>query len=438
MAEQYASMLEEAWALGLAKKREPALRKAIALVDDDPFQLAAVALLARTLVEEGRTLASVDAIEKLVACYVRRGDLGAAVHASILADRAGGEGDSLRQTIAKAFGKGSPRIADVSPLPPPLPAAPRVPADLESASFETLCDRAERALVKFAGAIDTVKDGKLPKLPLFSELAPSALGRLLTAFELRELVKDEMAIEQGEEGREAFVVVRGTLRAERSNREDDATVLAVLGPGAIFGEMALVSEAPRAASVIAQEPTQLLVATREELENIAKDEPAIGKELGAYCRSRMISNLLRTSALLRAVPAADRDELVSRFKARSFSEGEMLVEEGQDSGGLFLIASGAVRVTKDDPDGDQLVLAELGPGEVVGEVGVVLRKPALATVVATFPTVALELSRDAFTQLVREQPSLLAELYQLATMREDETRTVVGQAAFSVDDDLLL
>lgn len=442
------NLLERAWALGLqaqggnASKRDEALRLAIAAFDKEHFQLTAVALLIQVLLDAKHTTGVAEACEKLADAYVRRGDLPGATAASHDADRAAGDGTEIRRGIAKAFGKGSKRAKEVSPTPPPLPS-PAIPdAALEALSGDALLQRASKALNLFVSVTDPVAHGDVPLLPLFSSVEPRALERLLTAFVPRHLALEEMAIEQHEAGHEAFIVVRGLLRAERSGpgqEEELPTLLAQLGPGAIFGEMALVSDAPRAASVTAQEPATVLAASREALEAIAANEPSIGKELGAFSRSRMIANLVRTSPLLRAIPSSEREQLMSLFVARTFAEGEALVVQGEEPTGLFLLASGGVRVTTEDPDdGEALVVADLGPGDVVGEISVVLRKPASATVVASFPTVALELVRAQFQDAIKQHPLVLAELYTLATTRDEELRTVVAQQALDVEEIVLV
>ncbi|MBX7193111.1 MAG: cyclic nucleotide-binding domain-containing protein [Sandaracinaceae bacterium] len=444
-SEREPTLLEQGWSLFFAStsaaSREPAMRIAIRLVESDPFQLAGVALLVRLAIAAGRKGAAAVAAPKLVEAYVRRGDLPAATAAAVLADRAGADGKAARASIAKAFGQGSSRLADVSPAPPPLPSTPEANPALEALAGEDLLDRGEATLRDFVDATDPLAAGKVPSLPLFSQLAPKALERLLTALTVRDLDMNGVAIEQGSEGREAFVVVRGTLRAERAASADEGepTLLAVLGPGAIFGEMALVSSAPRAAAVIAQEPTTLLVVARDALEAIAVDEPAIGRELGSYCRSRMLANLVRTSALLRAIPSADREGVIALFDTKSFGEGEVLFEEGSEPEGLYLVASGGVRVTTHDPaGGEDIVVADLGPGDVVGEISIVLRRPATATVSTAFPTIALELSRERFQEAIRRHPAVLTELYALATARQDELHSVVAQEALDVEDVVLL
>jgi CRP-like cAMP-binding protein len=440
--EREPTLLEAGWSLHLssaddAQARERALRVAIALVEVDPFQLSAAALLTRLAIAAGQKAIAAQAAVKLVDAYVRRGDLPAATAAAALADHADGDGATLRASIAKAFGQGSSRVADVSPSPPALPATPDLSA-LEPVKGKALLERASAALSQLVRADDPIAHGKVPALPLFSQLAPKALERLLAAVTVRDLDTTGVAIEQGSEGREAFVVVRGTLRAERTSASEQ-TLLAVLGPGSIFGEMALVSSAPRAASVIAQEPTTLLVVARSALETMAQTEPAIGRELGSYCRSRMLANLVRTSALLCAIPPAERDSVMALFEAKTFDEGEVLFEQGSEPEGLYLVASGGVRIATQDPaGGEDIVVADLGPGDVVGEISIVLRKPATATVTAAFPTVALELSRERFQEAIRRHPAVLTELYNLATARADELRSVVAQEALDVEDVVLL
>lgn len=435
MSSDALSLLDQAWDAVLNQRPEAGVRAAIAILEEDPGQLGAVQLLCRTLLLEGHDGAVEKHVKKLTHAWIRRGDLPQAVAAARLAKKTA----PLFSAIAAAFGKGSARLGDVSTQPPPLPVNPAIGA-LAKLEDDALYERAAKALEGFGAWEDPLDDGPVPSLPLFSALAPKALERLLAVMTVREFASGERVITQGEDGKEAFVVVRGMLRVDRDGLRQggQSTMLALLGPGAIFGEMALVSDSPRAAAVHAQEPTRVICMSRGDLEGLAKSEPAIGEELGRFCRTRMIANLVRTSSLLRAATAAQREDLMSRFATRQFDAGDALVHEGAEVGGLFLIASGAVRVMKEDEGGEGLLLAELGPGDVVGEIGIVLRRPATATVLATHPTVALELTRKAFEDAIKEHPTLLAELYQLALARDEETRSIVAQDVMDVGADVLL
>lgn len=424
----------------MAGKTDESLRLAIGLLQSDVQQLGAALFLSRVLIHEGRGFLAAEVATRLVGAFTRRGDLPQAVVAAKTAGEAGEDEDALLKSVAEAFGSDSDRLADVAPAPPPLPPNVEAPKALAAVKGDALFDKAEAALQGYFESDDDVdEESELPKLPLFSNLDADELKELLAAFTLKDVKPGETLVVEGEEGTDAYVVANGVLHVERRAEEGEKPILlASLGPGAIFGEMALVSDAPRAASVVADEVATALAIGREDLERLAKVTPEIGQQLATFCRGRMIANLLRHSSILASLSGKDREALFHRFATRHFDPGHALVEEGQEGTGLYLLASGAVEVVGKDSDGDELRIAELGPGNVVGEISLVLRRPANATVRALTPTVALHLERDDFQDAIREHPTLLGELYETATQRDEETRTVVAQEAMDVEDIVLL
>lgn len=431
------SPLDNAHAARLAGSFDLAMQLAASILTASSEDLGAAWLVARLLADANRLEPARAGAIELVSRFVRRGDLASACLAAHLAGSAGADATPLLRQIADAFGRGSPRLAAVSLAPPPLPTGVEVAPFYAKLAAAPLYDAAEKALVKALGSRDRVVDGPVPRLPMFSELAPPVLQKLLTTFELREFETGGYVVSQGEEGVDAFLLIRGVLNVVRE-AEEGAIVLAVLGPGALFGEMSLVSNGPRAASVVAVEPAHVFAAPRRGIEALSVKEPSIGRALGAFCNQRMLSNLIRHSSILSVVEPARRAELVARFTPRSFGVGDVMVRQGEDAGRLFLIASGGVEVRGNEADGDNVLLAQLGAGDVVGEISLVLRRPATADVVAVHTTVALELTREQFQEAFRQHPGLLQELYELAIKRDDETRSVVAQPAVDVSDTVLL
>jgi len=434
------SPLDRAREARVTGKTDDALRLAIGLLQADSQQLGAALFLARVLITEGRGFLAAEVATRLVDAFTRRGDLPQAVVAAKTAAEAGEDEAALLLAVAEAFGSDSERLGDVAMAPPPLPPNVEAPKALAGVKGDALLAKAEAALQGYFESDDPVDEASaLPKLPLFSGLEADELKELLAAFSLKDVKGGDTLVVEGEEGTDAFVIANGVLHVERAAEEGAKPIhLAALGPGAIFGEMALVSNAPRAASVVADEVATVLAISREDLERLGAVTPEIGQQLSSFCRGRMIANLLRHSSILGSVSGKDREALFHRFATEHFDPGHALVEEGGEGTGLFLLASGAVEVVGRDSDGDELRIAELGPGNVVGEISLVLRRPANATVRALTPTVALHLGRDDFQDAIREHPTLLGELYETATQRDEETRTVVAQEAMDVEDIVLL
>lgn len=252
-----------------------------------------------------------------------------------------------------------------------------------------------------------------------------AFARIL---ELEIVPEGTTLIREGDEGDAAFLVGRGELEVRRGE-----VVLARLGAGSLFGEMALLSRSPRAASVVAVRPSIVLRAAREALDGLASQHPELGQALAKFCRRRMIENLVRTSAVLRPLRAAERHALLDRFVARTFETGDTLITEGEEGAGMHLVASGSLSIVAGG-EVDRTRVAVLGAGDVVGEVAMVLRRPAMAAVVADCPSVTLHLAATEFLSLIKEHPALLAELYTLAVERHEETRSLLAQQADDASD----
>ena len=119
---------------------------------------------------------------------------------------------------------------------------------------------------------------------------------------------------------------RGELEVRRQ-RENDTVMLGRLTNGAIFGEMALLSRAPRTGSVVATRPSVVLEVKRDALEQLAQVEPEVGVELAAHCRQRMFQNLEKTTEFLKVVPSRDRHALVERFTTRTFEKNAQLLTQ---------------------------------------------------------------------------------------------------------------
>jgi len=214
--------------------------------------------------------------------------------------------------------------------------------------------------------------------------------------------------------------------------------LARLGSGALVGEMALLSRAPRTATVTTASPAILLVARKRDLDKAVTKSPELGREFAEHCRRRMLDNLIKTSPILRSVNPTERAELVQRFAIRAFEQGERVITQGRPPDGLFLVASGEVAIVHQEPGGDKTVVARLGPGDVLGEVALVLRRPANADVVANHPTITLLLPRERFLDAVRAHPQVFVDLYELASRRDEETSSVAGLEVSDLDDSILV
>ena len=184
------------------------------------------------------------------------------------------------------------------------------------------------------GEAGHVAQSQVAPLPLFSALEREALHDLLAAFETLTVAAGHAVIREGEEEAAAYIVARGELEVSRRSSDENGKplVMARLGTGSFFGEMALLSQLPGAASVVATRPSILLVARRRRaLEAVVEKHPDVAVELAAHCRRQSVANLGWASPVVVAIPPDAPATLGEHFETRMFEAGDKLVESGEEA-----------------------------------------------------------------------------------------------------------
>lgn len=329
---------------------------------------------------------------------------------------------------------------DAMPSTPRTTAAP--PPQPEKASFteldlegDTLLHAVEAAASGAAPAeiVEEIMEapeeakpdaGGLPKIPLFSDLPEDAFIALFEKCPLQRFDEGQLVFEQGDKADAFYVICGGAVRVFRTDG-DARKDLATLEEGSFFGEMALLSEAPRSASVeAAGEDTQVLAISAEILTELSAAHPSVAAALKKFCRQRMLSNLMNHAALFAPFSRGDRRDLIQKFRARDVKRGDVLVQEGQRSDGLYVVLSGEVEVVAGGRP-----IAALKEGQVFGEMSLLTRTPASATVRAARHTSLLRLPKQDFDALILSHPQVLEHVSELIDERKkaDQTRKAAAQ-----------
>ncbi len=110
----------------------------------------------------------------------------------------------------------------------------------------------------------------LRRVPLFSGIPDAGLASIARQLSERSYETGAVIVKQGEPGVGFYLIDEGKVEVEQGGR-----VLTALGPGEFFGELALLEDVPRTASVIARAPTRCLQLVRWHFRAILKENPEI-------------------------------------------------------------------------------------------------------------------------------------------------------------------
>lgn len=122
----------------------------------------------------------------------------------------------------------------------------------------------------------------LAEIPLFSALTKRDLQRIARASNELTLEAGAVLVDQGELGREAFVIVDGSATVSRNGRK-----VGTLGPGDAVGELSLLDHGPRTARVVADTPITVLVLSTREFSGVIEEVPGLAQKLLAQLAGRV-------------------------------------------------------------------------------------------------------------------------------------------------------
>lgn len=130
-------------------------------------------------------------------------------------------------------------------------------------------------------------------------------------------------------------------------------------------------------------------------------------------------------------------QLVADSRIETYGPGELVVREGAEGDSLFVVLSGQVSVWKQVEDGRVLPVADLGVGQVFGEMTLFLNAPRSASVRASHECQLLRVDRGSISALLQHQPQLLDSFAALVAQRQEELEAISRQAGHEGAKDLL-
>lgn len=130
----------------------------------------------------------------------------------------------------------------------------------------------------------------LTSVPMFQSLNDRQLRHLARRFIERKYDKNDVIVTQGHVGVGLFVIMSGTAEAVKEQADGTKTVVATFGPTDFFGELSLIDEAPRVASVIATSAADCLVLSRLDFLAVLEEDV----EIPIMIMRELVSRLRKT------------------------------------------------------------------------------------------------------------------------------------------------
>ncbi|MCS7040818.1 MAG: cyclic nucleotide-binding domain-containing protein, partial [Caldilineales bacterium] len=272
---------------------------------------------------------------------------------------------------------------------------------------------------------------RLRALPMFAGLDNTVLRAVAQRLLLQHVPAQAIIYTEGSPADALYLVDSGRVEIV-SSLTRRGQVLARLGPGGFFGEMALLTGKPRTTGVRAVEPTNLWVLYRTDFDDLVLRYPVIGQAVNRLVGEHLSKAAvgfgerhLRRIALFAGLSAEQLADVAERLEPGRFRRGETIYREGEEGDRLYLIETGRVRLGS----GGTTVIT-LGEGDFFGEGSLLTGEPHSMTAVAETDADVWALTRAEFENLVLRYPVLALNLSRVLAQRTRQWATgQVGVAA---------
>jgi len=255
----------------------------------------------------------------------------------------------------------------------------------------------------------------------FRSFSPLALDALAANATRETATRGTAVIREGAAGTDAFVVIEGRLEVRIAGPNGPLPV-AVLGPGDLFGEVAIVAGVTgRTASVVALAPVTLLRIDGAAFGEAIADDPRARAELQTAAHRMAVARFIKSATLLGELPPGALAKLAERVEERRVAAGEVVIRQGDPGEECFLVRDGALDVIAAEGD-VQRRLARLRTGMLFGEAALLTGAPRNATVRATDDTELLVLHRADVLAALATERGLAAHLEALMQARSRPRR----------------
>lgn len=144
-----------------------------------------------------------------------------------------------------------------------------------------------------------------------------------------------------------------------------------------------------------------------------------------------VSSILKGTPLFAALTDAELEALAARTAVRSYASGELLFSEGDPCAGLFLIASGRIRIYKGSASGREQVLTVEGPGGSIAELPVFDGEAYPASAAALETSELLFVSRKDFRSVCMEHTEVALKVLQVVGARLRRLVGIIEELSFS-------
>ncbi len=263
----------------------------------------------------------------------------------------------------------------------------------------------------------------LKKVPFMNELTLAQLHTLSEMCKFECFKKGESVFSEGEAGDKLYVVANGSVsvscidRSAAPEKNESSTSMkkrnvAILISGNFFGEMALIVNIPRMATISALEELLVVSIAKTHFQNFLKVHPSLKEKMLKSFQTRMMEMFVSCNVpFFKGLSEDKMMGLADYFHtSETMPTDTVIFRQGDPPDKFYVVIFGEVQILMTDHNGVEKELGKYGAGSYFGELALILEEGRRATIKTTTSSVLMSISKSDFQEIFKGFPDLLAEI----------------------------
>ncbi|XP_076304119.1 cAMP-dependent protein kinase type II regulatory subunit-like isoform X1 [Tachypleus tridentatus] len=209
---------------------------------------------------------------------------------------------------------------------------------------------------------------------LFRSLDEQQMQQVLDAIFEKKVKPGQVVIRQGDDGDYFYVVQNGVYNIYVSTEAEKNKLMGTYENSGSFGELALMYNMPRAATIEAATEGSLWVMSRQVFRKIVLKS--------AFKKRKEYETLLEKVPMLQSLEPYERMNLCDALMPKTYTDGEIIIKQGDAADGMYFVEEGMVRIVMMSESDEEKELSRLTKGQYFGELALVTHKPRAASAYA--------------------------------------------------------
>lgn len=235
---------------------------------------------------------------------------------------------------------------------------------------------------------------KVLKSFMFNSLDDRDLRTVVNAMEEFVCKEGDIIISQGDAGSVLYIIEKGEFDCFKVfNKDEEPVLVKHYGPEDSFGELALLYNAPRAATIKAKQDGVLWTLDRETFNHIVKES--------AMKKREKYVEFLKSVSILKHVDDYEISQICDALKIKKYKNGDVIIKQNDNGEDFYIIESGHAKATKVFEEGKEAEeVKKYSIGDYFGELALIKNEPRAANIICTDDTICLSLDRKSFKRLL--------------------------------------